>query len=160
MSLIASIILPTNTEYYSHNLTKYNYIFTIEGYNYIFNILSTNDHDAYESLKDFFETFMDFAREWIDLNNKYHDIIEKFHYMSKYTQVENNKILSLNLELQNLDNEIYETFDILINLLNMYTNIDYYLNNSSNMIYIINLIQNIKSMIVYDLMQISNTLEE
>ena len=143
----SQILAPSTTEYYSDRLTKYYYIFMIEGNTYTFNTLSTNCYDAYASLKDFFETFVDFGRLWIDLNNKYRDIVERygsFYRMSKYSETEKAKIVSTTPELQKLDDEISEIFDILSNLLNMYTNIDYHLYNSNNMIQIINIIQYIK----------------
>ena len=143
-----NILAPTTKEYYSDRLSKYNYVFMIEGYNYTFNTLSTNDHDAYISLIDFFETFINYAREWIDLNNKYLNIKDMFYRFSRFSEIEKQKILSSNTEMQILDNEIDNLFDILSNLLNMYSNIEYNLCNYNNMIHIFNIIQNIKNMII------------
>ena len=156
MTIIGPILAPSSKEYYSDVLCKYNYIFVINRNYYTFNTLATNDHDAYHLLKDFFETFMDYAREWINLNNKYQNIVNKFNCMSKYSDFEKNKILLSSREVQKLDNEIYETHDILSNLLNMYGNIDYL--NNNNMLHIVNIIQYIKSINVNEFTQIQYNL--
>ena len=154
MAQTMSILAPSTTEYYSDKLTKYNYIFLIDGNTYSFNTLSTNEYDAYASLTEFFETFLDFAREWIDLNNKLQNILNKFHQMSRYSEAEKYNILSSNHELKKLDNEIYENFDILSNLLNMYSTIDYHIYSTSNMLHVINIIQYIKNTDINNFIQI------
>ena len=141
------ILTPSTTEHYSDKLTRYNYVFMIKGHNYTFNTLATNDLDAFISLKDFFETFIDFAREWIDLNNKYRNITDMFYRMSRYSEDVKQQVLSSNPEMKIIDTEIDNLFEVLSNLLNMYSNIDYNLSNYGDMIDIINLIQNINNMI-------------
>jgi len=149
---ILTILSPSFTEKYG-NLTKYTYMFMVGGNIYSFNTLSTNNNnlDAYISLKDFFETFMDFAENWIELNNKCSDIINKFMRMSKLPIAEKNEYIYSTVAVKKLDNEIYENFDILSNLLNMYANFYY---DNFNMLHIVKIIKYLKSMNVSEFIPI------